>query len=110
MEYEQLTIFDYQPPSINFPQLIADGLLMHCERWKYDFVERLKENEGKQFYNIFCRITKTYFIDGSSEKYYDVEFSKDGKATIKRCGKDYDKREPDIVIDIQDIVDILIRK
>lgn len=101
---------NYQPPFINFPQLIADGLITHCERWKYDYVEKLKETGGKQFYNIFCKITKTYYIDRNSEEYYDVEFSKDGKATIKRCGKNYDKREPDAVIDIQNIVDILIHK
>ena len=110
MEYEQLTIFDYQTQCINFPQLIADELIKHCERWGYDYVERLKENCGKQFYAIFCGITKTYFVHRSSEEYYDVEFSKDGKAVIKRCGKDYGEREPDAVIDIQSIVDILIQK
>lgn len=82
----------------------------YCERWGYDYIKRLKENGGKQFYNIFCRITKTYFVHRSSEEYYDVEFSKDEKAVIKRCGKDYDKREVDAVIDIQIIVDILIQK
>ena len=110
MEYEQLSIFDYQPIAINFPQLIADELSKYCERWGYDYIKRLKENGGKQFYTIFCRITKTYFVYRSSEQYYDVEFSKDGKAVIKRCGKDYGKREPDAVIDIQSIVDILIQK
>ena len=110
MEYNQLSIFDYQPPAINFPNLIADELSVYCKRWGYDYVNRLKENGGKQFYNIFCRITKTYFIHRNSEEYYDVEFSKDGKAVIKRCGKDYDKREADTVIDIQSIVDVLIQK
>ena len=108
MEYEQLTIFDYQRPCINFPQLIADELVKYCERWGYDFIERLKEKGGKQFYNIFCRITKTYFVDRSPEEYYEVEFFKDGKAVIKRCGKDYGEREPDAIIDIQSIVDVLV--
>lgn len=110
MEYKQLSIFDYQPAAINFPQLIADELSGYCKRWGYDYINRLKENGGKQFYNIFCRITKTYFVHRNSEEYYDVEFSKDGKAVIKRCGKDYDKREADAVIDIQSIVDVLIQK
>lgn len=110
MEYEQLTIFDYQPPVIDFSRLIADGLSKHCEEWGYDYIKQLKENGGKHFYNIFCRITKTYFVHRSSEEYYEVEFSKDGKATVKRCGEDYGKRGADAVIDIQDIIDILIQK
>ncbi len=80
-----------------------------CKEWGYDFVEQLKENNGKQFYNIFCKITKTYFIDRSPGEYYSVEFSKDGKVAIKRCGKDFHKREPDAVIEIQSIVNILIK-
>lgn len=110
MEYKQLTIFDYQPPATNFPNLIAAELIKHCEKWGYDFVQKLKENNGKDFYKIFCRVTKTYYVDKSSEEYYSVEFSKDGKMTIKRCGKDYDKREPEAVIDVQSVVDILIQK
>ena len=110
MEYKQMTIFDYQPPCINFPQLIADELEKHCKEWGYDFIELLKENDGKHFYNIFCSITKTYFVHRSSEEYYDVEFSKDGKAVIRRCGKDFSERGPDAVIDTQSIVDILIQE
>lgn len=107
-EYKQLSIFDYQPPRIDFPQFIADDLVKHCEKWGYDFVEQLKEKGGEQFYNIFCRITKTYFVDRSHEVYYEVEFSKDGKAVVKRCGKGFDKRGPDTIVNIQDIVSILL--
>ncbi|MDE7309598.1 MAG: hypothetical protein K2N61_13245 [Lachnospiraceae bacterium] len=85
MEYEQLSIFDYLPPCTNFPQLIADELVKHCEKWGYDYVERLKQQGGRQFYNIFCRITKTYFVHKGPEEYYEVEFSKNGKAVVKRC-------------------------
>ncbi len=60
MEYKQLSIFDYEPPCTNFPKLIADGLMQYCKEWGYDFIERLKEQGGKQFYSIFCKITKTY--------------------------------------------------
>lgn len=109
MGYEQLTIFDYQPVTIDFAQLIADGLSNHCKKWGYDFVERLKESNGKQFYNIFCRITKTYYVCKNKKEYYSVEFSKDGKVMVKRCGKNYGKREPDRILDVQDIIYILIR-
>ena len=44
MEYKQMTIFDYQPPCINFPQLIADELVKHCIEWGYDFLVVLKES------------------------------------------------------------------
>ena len=110
MEYKQLTIFDYQPPAINFPKLIANELIKHCEEWGYDYIKRLKENGGKQFFNIFCKITKTYFVHRNSEEYYEVVFSKDGKAVIKRCGKDFDERKSDAVIDIQSVADALLQE
>lgn len=110
MEYEQLTIFNYLLSCINFPQLIADELVKHCEKWGYDYVERLKQQGGRQFYNIFCRITKTYFVHKSPEEYYKVEFSKSGEAVVKRCGKDFSEREADAVIDIQSVADILVQK
>lgn len=110
MEYEQLTIFDYLPSCINFPQLIADELVEYCKRWGYDYIERLKKQGGRQFYNIFCRITKTYFVHKSPEEYYEVEFSKSGEAVVKRCGKDFSERETDAVIDIQSVADILVQK
>ncbi len=109
-QYEQLSIFDYLPPCTNFPQLIADELVKHCEKWGYDYVERLKQQGGRQFYNIFCRITKTYFVHKGPEEYYEVEFSKNGKAVVKRCGKDFFDKGADVIIDIQSVADILIQK
>lgn len=110
MEFEQLSIFDYLSPPADFPHLVADGLIEHCRKWGYDYMEKLQERGGNQFYNIFCRITNVYYIRKTPEEYYSVEFLKDGKAVIKRCGIDFHKREADTVIDIQSIVDILIKK
>lgn len=109
MVYEQLSIFDYLPSNVDFPHLIANELIKYCERWGYNFIEQLKQQDGKQFYKIFCKITNTYFVCKSLEEYYEIKFSKDGKAVVKRCGKDFSDRKPDAVIDIQDVVNVLVQ-
>lgn len=94
--------------STNFPLLIANGLKEYCATWGYPWLERLKEiNTPEHFYKLFCKITKTYYVDGSTE-YYNVTFSKEGTITVKKCGPDYDKRGPDAVLNIQDILPLLV--
>ena len=83
---------------------IVKGLKEHCVRWKYDWIDKLQLNKSKEkFFQLFCRVTKTYYID-IGEDYYNVEFQKDGKVLIKRCGTDYNKRNEDAIIDIDEIL------
>ena len=92
----------------NFPLLIANGLKEHCATWGYSRLEKLQENNTfENFYKLFCKITKTYYIEDSID-YYNVEFFKDGTVTAKKCGPDFDKREPDVVLHIKEILPLLV--
>lgn len=92
----------------NFPLLIASGLKKYCTTWGYPWLERLrKNNTSENFYKLFCKITRIYFVNSSTD-YYHIEFSKDGTVTVKRCGLDYDKRELDAILNIQDILPLLV--
>lgn len=69
---------------INFPLLIANELKEHCATWNYPWLERLKENTtSESFYKFFCKITRTYYVNDSTD-YYHVEFFKDGTVTVKK--------------------------
>lgn len=94
---------------LDFSRHIAEYLIEHCNEWKYDHIEKLKENKTvENFYRIFCKITKTYFVRIGTD-HFNVEFSKDGIARIKKCGPDLDKQAV-ITVNIQDILEKLPSK
>lgn len=104
---------------INYLELVADGLKAYCKHWDHDYIERLKENNSvHNFYKVFCKITNTYYINTGSEIYdfsdnvdhYNVTFNKkEDIASIKRCGKDFDKRDADATIDVGELIKALVR-
>lgn len=110
MQEGQMTLFDLPDlteKQIDYAVEVAKHLIAHCDNWDYDWVKQLSRNKShKTFMKLFCRISRTYFVPVGTEL-YDVEFSKEGPVTIKRCGRDYNKREADKVIDIKDILNLL---
>lgn len=91
----------------NYTKYIAEHLMEHCKRWGYNHIDKLAEHKTPEhFYRIFCKLTKIYYAP-IGEDYYNVTFSKDGTVTVKRCGKDFDKRPEDATINIQDILNYL---
>lgn len=95
---------------IDYAKYIALHLIEYCEVWKYNYIERLAEHKTpEQFYKIFCKLTKTYFAP-IGDDHYNVTFSKEGTATVKRCGPDFDKRSEDAIISIHDILEHLPNK
>lgn len=105
---------------INYLELVADGLKAHCKYWGHDYIERLRENNSIQnFYKVFCKITNTYFVDdgsgycdfGENVNTYDVTFKKkENIAIVKRCGKDFNEREADAIIDVEELIKVLVRR
>lgn len=92
---------------LNYSQCIAQGLIAYCEKWRYDWINKLKPDFSMQkFYKTFCNMTRTYFIT-IGDSYYNVEFNKDDTVTIKRCGSDYNEREVDTTLLTQKILDDL---
>lgn len=104
---------------INYLELVADGLKAHCEYWGQGYIEKLRENSSiHNFYKIFCKITNTYYVNTGSERYdfsdnvdyYNVTFDKkEDTATVKQCGKDFDKRGVDATIDVKELIKALVR-
>lgn len=90
---------------INYAKYIAEHLMQHCKKWDYNHIDKLAEHKTPEgFYRIFCKITKTYYVP-IREDHYSVTFSKDGTAAVKRCGKDFNERPMDTIINIQNILD-----
>ena len=103
----QMNIFEVMNRPPNYPKEIAKGLKKHCEEWRYDWIEKLQDKKSpERFFQLFCRMTKTYYID-IRDDYYNVEFQKDGNVVIKRCGPDYDKRNEDAIISIAEVLEEL---
>ncbi len=102
---------------INFAEMIANGLKKHCEYWGHDHIESLRKNNSiHNFYKLFCKVTSTYYVDdgigyidfSDNVTHYNVTFNKkENIATVKRCGKDFDERGYDAVINIEDIIKLL---
>lgn len=103
---------------MNYIEIVANGLKEHCKYWGHDYIERLKEDRSiHNFYKLFCKITSIYFVnDGSgycdlsdNVNHYNVTFNKkEGIATIKRCGKDWDERGIDATIDVEELIKRLV--
>ena len=104
---------------INFTEMVAVGLKRHCEYLGHNDIEKLKENSSiSNFYRLFCKITSTYFINDGNEQYdfgdsvehYNVTFNKkENRVYVKRCGKDFAKRDFDAVIKVEDVIELLAR-
>lgn len=109
----QIDIFEYERSiEMNFPKLIAKGLIKHSNQsyapFHYDKQFMQTGKTVADFIHVFCNLTSTYFVFDGFEKYYSVIFSKSGTATVKRCGENYDKRNDDAVVNIQDIINSLV--
>ena len=88
-------------------QMIVNGLQEHCERWNYDWMEKLKEEcTVKTFFKFFTKVTKTYFIKWKYA-YYSVEFFKDERVIVKRCAKDFNKRGIDIELSLSEVLEAI---
>ena len=92
--YGQVDLFSYMADRNNdnlIPALV-DGLKKHCQKWDYDFVEKLKKNPtSENFIKIFCRITYTYYFE-HQEDMYGAKFNKsDLTVRIYKCGKNHEK-------------------
>ena len=102
----------------NYLEIVANGIKEYCEHYGYDYIEKLKENNSiNNFYKVFCKITYTYFVDDGNGycdfregvNTYDVTFKKkENVAIVKRCGKDWDERGEDAVIDVENIIKLLV--
>lgn len=103
---------------MNYVEIVADGLKKHCEYWGYDYIEKLKENDSAHnFYKLFCQTTNTYFVNTGSEchdlggdsDHYNVTFQKkENVAYVKKCGEDFDNRDVDATIGVEDIIKLLV--
>jgi len=92
---------------IDYAKHIAAHLVEHCQKWNYNYLAQLSEHKTPgYFYRTFCKITKTYYTP-IGKNLYNVTFSKDGAATVKRCGKYYNSRPIDAIVNVQDILNYL---
>lgn len=103
----QVDIFEIlESTTIDYPKEIAKGLMYHCIYWNYDHI--IKFNKGKKtaeaFIKAFCNISKTEFLDIKGDTYNITFDKKELNAMVKRCGADYDKRDFDAVITIEEII------
>ena len=77
-----------------------------------------KENDSAHnFYKLFCQTTNTYFVNTGSEchdlggdsDHYNVTFQKkENVAYVKKCGEDFDNRDVDATIGVEDIIKLLV--
>lgn len=92
--YEQVDLFSYlaENSNDNLISALAEGLNNHCQKWGYDFIEKLKKNiTAENFIKVFCKITYTYFFE-HQEEMYGARFSKnDLSVKIYKCGKNHEK-------------------
>ena len=103
----QITLFEVleQTKEPDWAKEIANGLREHCKYWQYNWLDKLLvKKTPEQFYRLFCRITKTYYM-AIGEPHYRIEFGKDGNVAIKRTGSDWDKRGEDAVIRIEEVLE-----
>lgn len=102
-------MFDKKLTDKDFIRMVADGLKKHCEKWGYNWIEKLKSEVSiKNFRRLFFNITHLYYIY-SEDDCYNVTFdTKKDVAYIKKCGKDFDNRDIDATIDIGEIIKLLV--
>lgn len=90
---------------INYLKVVADGLRRHCDKWDCDWIEKLKKDPSvKNFRKLFFKITHLYYVFYQNNC-YNVTFDKNENiAFVKRCGGDWDKRDIDATIDIEELI------
>lgn len=94
---------------LNFIEIVANGLKEHCSEWDYDWIEKLKVNGSvKNFRKLFFKITHLYYIFHQGNCYNVTFDKKENIAVVKRCGKDWDNRNVDAVVDIEDVIKLLV--
>lgn len=96
---------------INFVEIVANGLKEHCEKWGHnDKLEELKkDSSAKNFRKLFFKVTHLYYVLHQDDS-YSVEFDKkEDIAFVKRCGKDFNSREVDAIIAVEDLIKLLVR-
>lgn len=89
-----------------YAQAIKKHLIDHCRRWGMSKkIEELIEHKTEDvFHKLFCKITRTQYVP-LDQWHFSVEFCKDNTVQIKRCGRDYNDRPLDAVIQLQDVLD-----
>lgn len=94
---------------LNFVEIVANGLKEHCIQWGYDWIEKLKvDSSVKNFRRLFFNITHLYYIFYQGNCYNVTFDKKENIAIVKRCGKDWDNRSEDAVVDIEKIIELLV--
>lgn len=87
--------FDFVPD-------IAENLKKHCERWGYDWIEKISFfPKITTFWENVCKITKTHYFH-VNEDFYGIEYNRKlGIGTVYKCGKEEDCLKPlcDVPID-----------
>lgn len=104
---------------MNYTEMIAKGLKQHCDYWGLCHIEKLKENCSVQnFHKFFCCVTNTFYVNDGNAYYdfnentnhYAVEFDKkEGIATVKKCGTDFNSRGIDAVVKTEDVIKLLVQ-
>lgn len=104
----QITLFEVlEQIKPNWAKEIAKGLKEHCKKWGFDWVDKLQgKKTPERFYKLFCKTTKTYFFLISG-LYYNTTFEKEGNVVIKHIGRDWDKRNEDAIIRIEEVLEEL---
>lgn len=97
----QLSVFDFY---IDFCGYIVTALKAYCEKWGYDWLQKIEEKKTVEtFYRNVCKLTKYHFFNVESDM-YGIEYSKDGTGRIYKCGK-----HSETTIEVIDINNILER-
>lgn len=94
----------------DFVEIVANGLKVHCVKWGHnEKLIKLKQDDSvKNFRKLFCNITNLYYCI-YQDICYSITFDKVFPvAHIKRCGKDYDKRDVDATIHIEEVIKLLV--
>lgn len=107
--YEQIELLEYLAECDNQKLIsaLAEGIIKHCKRWGYDFVDKLlKDPREERFIKIFCKITYTYYFHYLDDM-YGACFSKKNKSVqIYKCGNNHEKIL--ILCPIQKVIEQLI--
>lgn len=95
---------------IDYLEIVANGLKNHCKKWDYDWLEKLKkDSSAKNFRKLFFKVTHLYYV-AFEDNHYNVSFDKkEDVAYVKRCGKDFGERDMDATIDIEKLIEALVR-
>lgn len=105
----QITLFEVleQIKEPNWAKEISRELKEHCSKWGFDWIDKLQSKKTpERFYKLFCETTKTYYVF-IGEQYYNTYFDKNGNVVIKRCGIDWNKRNEDAIIRIEEVLEEL---